>query len=78
MWLPGAELPSPLESPGSHSPWRHALDSASRNFVVSEPIALAGPWRVEVGVRRDTVPDDVRVPFTIDASLPQVAGQGGI
>jgi hypothetical protein len=41
--------------------------------VVSEPIALAGPWWVEVGVRRDAVHDDVRVPFTFTASPPQLA-----
>jgi hypothetical protein len=49
------------------------LDAANGTFVVSEPIALAGPWWVEVGVRRDAVPDDVRVPFTFTASTPQYA-----
>jgi hypothetical protein len=46
------------------------FDPSSGAFVITEPIALVGPWKVEVGVRRETVPDDVRIPFTFDASLP--------
>jgi methionine-rich copper-binding protein CopC len=54
------------------------LDAASGDFVLSEPIALAGPWRVEVGVRRDSVPDDVRVPFTFNATPALAVIQEGV
>jgi hypothetical protein len=54
------------------------LDPASGAFVLTDPIALTGPWRVEVGVRRDMVPDDVRVPFTFSASDPRAAHQEGL
>jgi copper resistance protein C len=43
-------------------------DAGSGTYTVAEPVALAGPWQVEVGVRRDSVPDDVRVPFSFTAS----------
>jgi methionine-rich copper-binding protein CopC len=53
------------------------LDPISGAFTVGEPIALVGQWRVEVGVRRSSVPDDVRVPFTFTASQTEAIGPRG-
>jgi hypothetical protein len=61
---PSPDLPGPARRTGRNP----------TAIVITEPISLAGPWKVEVGVRREGVPDDVRIPFTFDASLPAQAG----
>jgi hypothetical protein len=76
----GVRLAVTPDEQGAHR-WSVTISGVSPEggaFVLSEPIALTGPWRVEVGVRRDMVPDDVRVPFTFSASDPRAAHQEGL
>jgi hypothetical protein len=62
---------TPLEANLGTENLSAAFDPESGAYAVSEPIALVGQWKVEVGVRRDGVPDDVRVPFTFSASTQE-------